>query len=94
MIIGNSFDTANICQSLRQKNKSDIPVAVTEWAFTDELIKHGGTSVEDILVFSPYFNDLDNKELQNFKTLYEERFGVKMSFSSTFGYDAANVLIQ
>lgn len=93
IIIAGALDTAMICQQLR-KLGSNLPVISSGWGNTPDLIQHGGTAVEGVIVSQTYDYESLYEPYQKFKKAFAGRFGKDPDFGSIFGYEAARLLIQ
>lgn len=91
VILGNSVDTAMLCQSIRRIDPS-IPVATSEWAATERLIELGGTAVEGIVIAQLIDRRSAEPAFVAFQEAYANRFGQAPGFAGMYGFDAANVI--
>lgn len=91
IILGNSVDTAMLCQSLRRLDRS-IPVGTSEWAATERLIELGGKAVEGIVVAQLMDRRSREPAFVAFQSAYVLRFGQSPGFAGMYGFDAANVV--
>jgi len=89
--IANALDTATFCQQLR-KLGSRIPVVVSEWSTTDELITHGGSAVEGVSFLQNFDRFSVSRPYLDFKQVYQQRLGREPTFASFFAYEAAQVV--
>lgn len=87
VIVSNSVDAALLCQQVR-KTGWQIPLALSDWAATEQLINLGGVAVEGAVI-SQYFNrkSTDPRYLEfkkNFMSAYktEPGFGALHSFNA------------
>lgn len=90
-IIAGALDTAMLCQQVRKLNP-EIPIISSAWAFTPDLIQHGGAAVEGIIVSESFYQESQEANYVRFQTQFRERFGKEPEFAGTFGYEAAQVL--
>ncbi|WP_243371903.1 ABC transporter substrate-binding protein [Geotalea sp. SG265] len=90
-IIAGAMDTAMICQHLRRAG-SRIPVVVSEWATTDDLLSQGGRAVEGITFFQTFDRNSTNPAYLAFRRNYRERFRRDPTFAAVHAYDAARVV--
>lgn len=91
VVIANSIDSSKILQQLRKKG-SDIPAFLAGWAMTNDLISHGGQSVEGAYVASAFESDNQSPKYLKFIEDYESRYKESPSFSSSFAYECVYVL--
>lgn len=91
VILGNSVDTAMLCQSIRRINPS-IPIATSEWAATERLIELGGQAVEGIVIAQLMDRNSTEPAFVAFQSAYVARFGQTPGFAGMYGFDAANVV--
>ena len=92
LLLTNSVDTALLAQKIRQR-EPDIPLLVSEWSTTQELIELGGRAVEGIIFLHTYNAQLKAPAFLRFKAAFEKRFGYEGGFPAIKGYDAAQFLI-
>ncbi|WP_169714826.1 ABC transporter substrate-binding protein [Spirochaeta cellobiosiphila] len=88
LLITVPFDAAMICQQLYQH---DIPILLSSFAVTQDLIQNGGRAVEDTVFFLEQAFEDDTDYLQ-FKDKYYNRFGSEATYQSLKSYDAVNIL--
>lgn len=93
MVAASGYDTAMICQQLRQLGYT-IPVIASSWAMTSELLRLGGQAVEGAVFCNPYDKDSPKKEFLEFKQSYGDRFDGAPDFVAFAAYDASQVLFQ
>ena len=92
VIAAGAVDTAMICQHVRMAG-SKIPIFMSGWAQTADLLRHGGPAVEGII--GTMYQDLDStaKPYVAFKEKFQARFGHDgPTFAAIFGYEAVMVL--
>jgi branched-chain amino acid transport system substrate-binding protein len=92
MTAAGAVDTAMICQYVRMAG-SKIPILMSGWAQTPDLLRDGGPAVEGII--GPMYQDLDStaKPYVAFKEKFQARFGRDgPTFAAIFGYEAVMVL--
>jgi branched-chain amino acid transport system substrate-binding protein len=90
-IIAGALDTAMLCQQVRKLNP-EIPIISSAWAFTPDLIQHGGAAVEGVIVSESFYQESQQKSYVQFQTLFRERFGKEPEFAGTFSHEATQVL--
>ena len=92
LIAAGAIDTAMICQHIRMTG-SRIPIFMSGWAQTPDLLRHGGPAVEGII--GTMYQDLDStaKPFVAFKDKFQIRFGSDgPTFAAIFSYEAVMVL--
>ncbi len=92
LILGNAIDSAMIAQQV-EKIGADLKIFVSEWSFTDELITHGGRSVEGIVFLHSYNVQSQSRRFLSFVKAFEQRFGRKPSFAEVHAYDATKLVL-
>ena len=93
VISASAIDTAAISQQLRKLNQ-DIPVISSTWAMTDDFLQHSGPAGEGVLFAHPLKVGNQDEGYLSFAEAYTARFGNQPSFSATFGYEAARILME
>lgn len=93
MILSSAFDAAMFCQQLEQA-QVDLPVLLSAWSMTRDLITHGGTAVEGVHMVSLMNRDSQDKAYLEFAAEYQDRYEEEPSFSAIFAHDAATVLFE
>jgi branched-chain amino acid transport system substrate-binding protein len=91
-MIAGALDTAMICQQVR-KFGSELPIISSAWAFTPDLIQHGGSAVEGLIFSESFYKESKHENYLKFKTQFSERFGKEPGFAETFSYEATQVLV-
>ncbi|MEI6314639.1 MAG: ABC transporter substrate-binding protein [Syntrophus sp. (in: bacteria)] len=92
LIVAGALDTAMICQHVRMAG-SKIPVLVSGWAQTPDLLRHGGPAVEGIIATQYVDHDSLVKPFVEFRKRYRTRFGdVEPTFAVVMGYEAVMVV--
>lgn len=91
LIATTAVDAAMICQHVR-KAGSGVPLFISGWARTQELLQRGGPAVEG--VFTTDFFDRESRQPSylEFRERFVRRYGEEPSFAAVFGYEAARVL--
>jgi branched-chain amino acid transport system substrate-binding protein len=88
VIVANSVDAAMLCQQVRKANWQ-IPLALADWAATEQLISLGGQAVEGVMV-SQFFNRKSTKPaFLEFKKEFENRYKSEPGFGALHAYNAA-----
>ena len=93
LILANAVDAAMLCQHLRKLNAS-IPIAISEWAATEQLIELGGGSVEGIVIAQFLDRQSTRESFLTFRQNYLDRFGKAPDFAGLTAFDAANVVLD
>lgn len=92
LIVAGALDTAMICQHVRMAG-SKVPVLVSGWAQTPDLLRHGGPAVEGIIATQYVDHDSLVKPFVEFRKRYRTRFGdVEPTFAVVMGYEAVMVV--
>ena len=74
-------------------NNAKLPVLVSGWAQTQDLLKYGGPAVEGVYATQYVNYDSDAKTFLEFRERYALRFGrEEPSFAAVMGYEAVMVL--
>jgi branched-chain amino acid transport system substrate-binding protein len=92
LTIASSLETALICQHLSIAH-SKMQVFATGWAFSPELLQHGGASVENVILLVSYNKDNKDKRFLEFKEQFRKRFDQVPNYAATYSYEAAQVLV-
>ena len=87
MIIASAIDTAMISQQVR-KLGSSIPLYACGWAYTSDLIRYGGPSVENIIITHSYNKESKEPAFIEFSEKYFNAYGSKPDFASSYSYEA------
>lgn len=93
VIVAGAVDSAMICQQLKKIGVT-VPVFIAEWGGTAELIKSGGSSVENIYVFQHFNSDSTAVPFVIFKEAYVKRFGDVPGFAAAFSHEAVTILAE
>lgn len=92
LIIAGALDTAMICQHVR-KSGAKIPILISGWAQTPDLIHNGGPAVEGVIGTMYQDPDSTSKPYVAFRERFQSRFGVDgPTFAAVFGYEIVMVL--
>jgi branched-chain amino acid transport system substrate-binding protein len=93
VILANSVDAAMLCQQVRKLNWQ-IPLALSDWAATEQLINLGGKAVEGAVV-SQFFNRKSTKPAYlKFKHEFENTYKSEPGFGALHAYNAAMMIFQ
>lgn len=89
-----AFDSANIAQQLH-KVGSTAKLLGGSWAQTNDLLQHGGRTVEGMVLVAMHQKQAkETARYSKFKEEYYLRYNHEPSFTSVSGFDAANVLFE
>ena len=93
LLIAASVDAGAFGQQLLKKQVK-LPVFMSMWAMTNDLIKQGGPGVENSYLLS--LEDLSStaERYIRFRQNYTERYGAQPTFSALLGYEAAQILFS
>ncbi|MCP4114266.1 MAG: amino acid ABC transporter substrate-binding protein [Desulfobacteraceae bacterium] len=92
-IAANAVDTAMICQQLR-KLKVDIPIFLSGWASTKDLVEHGGASVEGVMFLQRFDRMSQDPIFLDFKKAFVKRFDREPDFGAVNAYETVQVLFS
>lgn len=93
VIVANSVDAAMLCQQIR-KTGWQIPLALSDWAATEQLIGLGGQTVEGAVI-SQFFNRKSTKpEYLEFKREFENTFKTEPGFGALHAFNAASMVLE
>ncbi len=90
---GNYNVNAPFCKQLREVN-DDILIFGTSSSYSYEFIELGEDGVEGVSVFTYFFSDSEEPEIQAFTAEYTERFGSTPSNFAAQMYDNAKAVIM
>ncbi|MSN24988.1 MAG: ABC transporter substrate-binding protein [Geobacter sp.] len=93
LIIGNSVDSALICQQVRKLDPKRR-IAMSEWAATERLIELTGPAAEGVVVAQFLDRNDTSQRYRDFYLAYKSRFGQEPGFAGLAGYDAAQVALD
>ncbi len=92
LIVAGAIDTAMLCQHIRMTG-SKIPIIISGWAQTPDLLSHGGPAVEGVLTTQYVDHDSSEEPFGAFKQKYKSRFGeAQPGFAVVMAYDAVMVV--
>ena len=92
LVVAGAVDTAMLCQHVRMAG-SRIPILVSGWAQTPDLLRHGGPAVEGIFSTQYVDHDSTEKPFVAFKEKYRARFGdIEPTFAVVMGFEAVMVV--
>ena len=93
VIVANSVDAAMLCQQVR-KSGWQIPLALADWAATEQLINLGGNAVEGAVI-SQFFNRKSTAPaFLEFKREFETAYKSEPGFGALHAYNAAMMVIR
>ncbi|MCP4749771.1 MAG: amino acid ABC transporter substrate-binding protein [Proteobacteria bacterium] len=92
-MVGSVTETAAISQRIR-KTGVKVGLACQGAGRLDELLQHGGASVEGLVTVKHFFDDARDDRFNEFKELCNERFGGKSGYPISFGYSAATMITE
>ena len=93
VIVANSVDAALLCQQVR-KSGWQIPLALADWAATEQLISLGGKAVEGAVV-SQYFNRKSTApDYLDFKREFEKAYRSEPGFGALHAYNATMLVLR
>jgi len=92
LIVAGAMDTAILCQHIRMTG-SKIPILVSGWAQTPDLLRHGGPAVEGVVAAQYFDHGSLAKPFVMLREKYRARFGdVDLTFAVVTGYEAVMVV--
>jgi branched-chain amino acid transport system substrate-binding protein len=91
-VIADALDTAMLCQQLA-KRRSILPIIVTEWSTTDQLLQ-GGRAVERVSFVQNFDRQLTSPAYLSFRDAYSRRFNLEPNFAALFSYESVMLLAQ
>jgi branched-chain amino acid transport system substrate-binding protein len=92
-ILAGSIDAASLCQQIRKVDKK-LPIFTVGWATTDDLIKHGGNSVEGINYVQAIDMNSSQPMFKKFSTDLKTKFSLAPNFGSIYAYQAVYMLYE
>jgi branched-chain amino acid transport system substrate-binding protein len=93
VIVANSVDAALLCQQVR-KAGWQIPLALSDWAATEQLINLGGQAVEGAVI-SQFFNRKSTKPAYlSFKGEFLRSYKSEPGFGALLSYNAAMMIFR
>lgn len=93
VIVGNAVDAARLTQLLR-KQRADLPILVSEWAASEQLLELGGQAVEGVELIQLYDRHDQSPRFTRFAQRYEKQFREMPGFGSVGGHDAATAVLD
>ncbi|WP_240842155.1 ABC transporter substrate-binding protein [Acidaminobacter sp. JC074] len=92
-LVTSAHTASEILQRL-QVRKIDIPIALSQWTMSMELIEQAGQSADGAYGYSTYNKNLLTEDYQSFRDLYYERFQIEPAFISITTYEATKILCE
>ncbi len=93
VIVANSVDAALLCQQVR-KSGWQIPLALADWAATEQLISLGGKAVEGAVI-SQYFNRKSTApDYLDFKREFARAYKSEPGFGALHAYNATMMVLR
>lgn len=93
VIVANSVDAALLCQQVR-KSGWQIPLALADWAATEQLVSLGGKAVEGAVV-SQYFNRKSTApDYLDFKREFSKAYRSEPGFGALHAYNATMMVLR
>lgn len=93
LILANSRDTGLACQRIRAMGYDGL-IATSEWASTEDVIAHGGRSVDGVLFLSTFDRDSTSQAYLDVAARCESRYGHELGFAGVHGYECAQILAE
>jgi branched-chain amino acid transport system substrate-binding protein len=93
LVVAGGLDTALICQQIAKLSWHPALFA-SPWSMTNDVIKHGGRSVDGILSIIPLNPDDDSPPYQAFRDKFRAEFGQQPGFSAVCAFEAATALFM
>ncbi|MBU4555907.1 MAG: ABC transporter substrate-binding protein [Actinobacteria bacterium] len=91
LILANSRDTGLACQRVRATGYDGL-IVTSEWSSTEDVIAHGGHSVEGVLFLSTFDRDSTYQAYLDVAARCESRYGHELGFAGVHGYECAQIL--
>jgi branched-chain amino acid transport system substrate-binding protein len=91
IFLGDNRNSGLVCQQLAKLGYKGF---LSSNAMTNDLILHGGSSVEGLMMISTYDPNNKAKEFLDLQANYRSRFGQDMNFAVKRNYEAARGLID
>ena len=93
LVVAGVLDTALICQQIAKLSWHPALFA-SPWSMTNDVVKHGGRSVDGILSIIPLNADDDSPPYQAFRDKFRAEFGQQPGFSAVCAFEAATALFM
>ena len=90
-IVAPAIDTALIAQQARLLG-FEIPILVSNWSLTADLIQNGGQAVEGVLAITTHPENNQSPKYVEFKQRFQDRYGRQPTFGAGYGYETALIL--
>jgi len=92
-IIAAADNVVMISQNLYKRGEK-VKIFLPSWAMTNDLLEHGGKSVEEEIIVNFYDNDSKSSEFEEFEKDFLSEYGREPNFSAQFSYEAVTVLAE
>ena len=89
--ISGAVDVARLAREARKK-APQLPIAASEWAATEQLIKLGGSVIDGLLIVLNYDKEDISPRFLDFVEAYQQRYQRPPGYSAVAAYDAAIVM--
>jgi branched-chain amino acid transport system substrate-binding protein len=93
LVVAGGLDTALICQQIAKLSWHPALFA-SPWSMTNDVVKHGGRSVDGIRSIIPLNPDDDSPPYQAFRDKFRAEFGQQPGFSAVCAFEAATALFM
>ncbi len=93
IIVTNSVDAAMISQQVR-KSSWEVPLAMADWAATEQLIDLGGKAVEGVIIQQIFNRTSSNPAYLAFRHRFLELYKTEPGFGALHAFEAAQIAIQ
>jgi branched-chain amino acid transport system substrate-binding protein len=93
VIVASALDTAMLAQQVR-KVGSEVVLAASAWASTEQLLELGGKAVEGMILSQFFDRESSDPAYIAFRDHYREQFGRLPGFAGVRAYDAAMVVLE
>lgn len=93
VMLGNGVDAAMLIQQIAKTNNV-IPVIISEWSATKDIIEFGGKAVDGVEFFHSFDLNTTEQKFLDFSSKFIKRFGYSPNFASVYGYNAMSILLE
>lgn len=93
LVLANALDTAILCQQFAKLGRK-VPVVVSEWSATEDLLRYGGRAVEGLRLLHTFDPANLSPRYVAFRKAFAERFGHEPGFAAVHSYDATRMVIE
>lgn len=91
LLLGSSFDVAVIVQGISPHNKN---IFLPIWPTTNDIFHLAGSTINGAHGINNYNFNSTNEFFLSIKEIYFDTYGIEMSFSSMYGFEAALMLAE